>query len=69
MSTPHDQGSPLKPASLHTCNANAALAEEIAGQLGLQLSPLEISRFSNDNLHVKICDNVRERDVFVVQPF
>ncbi len=33
------------------------------------LSPVEISRFSNDNLHVQVQDNVRERDVFVVQSF
>lgn len=33
------------------------------------LSPLSISRFSNDNLFVKIEENVRELDVFVVQSF
>jgi ribose-phosphate pyrophosphokinase len=33
------------------------------------LSQLEISRFSNDNLHVQVRENVRERDVFVVQSF
>jgi ribose-phosphate pyrophosphokinase len=50
-------------------NSNRLLAAEICGQLGLALSPLEISRFSNDNLHVQILENVRERDVFVVQSF
>ncbi len=29
MTTPQDQGSPLKPASLHTCRANAALAAQL----------------------------------------
>ncbi|MDR1662009.1 MAG: ribose-phosphate pyrophosphokinase [Azoarcus sp.] len=51
------------------CNANDALAREICLRLGLPLSQLEISRFSNDNLHVQILENVRERDVFVLQPF
>ena len=54
---------------IFACNSNRPLAEEICARLGMQLSPLEISRFSNDNLRVQILDNVRERDVFVVQPF
>lgn len=54
---------------IFACNANRALADEICQRLGLELSPLEISRFSNDNLRVQVQDNVRERDVFVVQPF
>lgn len=54
---------------LFSCNANPVLAQSIAQRLGVALSPLEISRFSNDNLHVQVRENVRERDVFVVQPF
>ncbi|KAA3654607.1 MAG: ribose-phosphate pyrophosphokinase [Proteobacteria bacterium] len=50
-------------------NANEPLAREICSRLGIALSPLEISRFSNDNLHVQVMANVRERDVFVVQSF
>jgi len=54
---------------IFACNSNRALAGEICEQLGMRLSPLDISRFSNDNLRVQILDNVRERDVFVVQSF
>jgi ribose-phosphate pyrophosphokinase len=54
---------------IFSCNSNCALTAEICERLGLAPSPLEISRFSNDNLHVQIHDNVRERDVFVVQSF
>ncbi|MDR2092841.1 MAG: ribose-phosphate pyrophosphokinase [Azoarcus sp.] len=50
-------------------NASDALAREICHRLGLALSRIEISRFSNDNLHVQILENVRERDVFVLQSF
>lgn len=50
-------------------NSNRALAQEICEHLRLELSPLSISRFSNDNLFVQIEENVRERDVFVVQSF
>lgn len=48
-------------------NSNPALAAEICECLEIQLSGLEISRFSNDNLFVQVKENVRERDVFVVQ--
>ncbi len=54
---------------IFACNSNRALAGEICEHLGMRLSPLDISRFSNDNLRVQILDNVRERDVFVVQSF
>ena len=47
--------------------SNPDLAEEICASLGIQRSSLTISRFSNDNLSVQIDENVRERDVFVVQ--
>jgi ribose-phosphate pyrophosphokinase len=50
-------------------NANPRLASEICGHLGIRPGRLEISRFSNDNLLVRILENVRERDVFVVQSF
>ncbi|QID19551.1 ribose-phosphate pyrophosphokinase [Nitrogeniibacter mangrovi] len=51
------------------CGSNRALAAEIGRILDIPVSPLEISRFSNDNLHVQVQANVRERDVFVVQSF
>jgi ribose-phosphate pyrophosphokinase len=50
-------------------NSNLPLAREICGHIGIQLSPLEISRFSNDNYFVRVMTNVRERDVFVIQSF
>lgn len=50
-------------------SANPELANEICDNLNVSLNQLKISRFSNDNLHVQVMDNVRERDVFVVQPF
>jgi len=50
-------------------SSNPALATEVCFHLGLQLSKLKVSRFSNDNLFVQVMENVRERDVFVVQSF
>lgn len=49
--------------------ANPQLAKDICKTLGIPLSSLNVSRFSNDNLFVQIQENVREKDVFVVQPF
>jgi ribose-phosphate pyrophosphokinase len=54
---------------IFACNSNEPLAREICSRLGMPLSQLDISRFSNDNLHVQVLENVRERDVFVVQSF
>jgi ribose-phosphate pyrophosphokinase len=50
-------------------NSNQPLAQEIAHHLNLPLSELKIVRFANDNLFVQVMENVRERDVFVVQSF
>lgn len=50
-------------------NSNQALAQEICQHLGLPMSGLDIVRFANDNLFVQVLENVRERDVFVIQSF
>jgi ribose-phosphate pyrophosphokinase len=50
-------------------NSNRELAQEICQHLDLPLGQLDIVRFSNDNLFVQVQENVRERDVFVVQSF
>lgn len=50
-------------------NSNQPLADEICNHLNLPASPLRIVRFANDNLFVQVLENVRERDVFVVQSF
>ena len=51
-----------------TGNANRKLAESIANYLGLPLSDLEVSRFSDGEIKVKINESMRGADVFVVQP-
>jgi ribose-phosphate pyrophosphokinase len=51
-----------------TGNGNPALAQEICDHLGIPLGKATIIRFSNENIFVQIEENVRERDVFVVQP-
>jgi ribose-phosphate pyrophosphokinase len=51
-----------------TGNGNPQLAQAICDNLNIPLSQAKIRRFSNENIFVQICENVRERDVFVVQP-
>jgi ribose-phosphate pyrophosphokinase len=53
---------------LFTGNANPALTREIAAALGVELGRAKVSRFSDGEVDVEIQQNVRARDVFVVQP-
>jgi ribose-phosphate pyrophosphokinase len=49
-------------------NAHPALAKAIAEYLGIPLGAAEVMQFSNENTFVRILENVRERDIFIVQP-
>ncbi|MGC9456029.1 MAG: ribose-phosphate diphosphokinase, partial [Halothiobacillaceae bacterium] len=49
-------------------NANAALAERIVESLDLQLGKANVTKFSDGEVFVEILENVRGRDVFIVQP-
>jgi ribose-phosphate pyrophosphokinase len=53
---------------LFTGNANRVLAQEIASHLGVELGQADVGRFSDGEVTVEIRQNVRARDVFVVQP-
>jgi ribose-phosphate pyrophosphokinase len=50
-------------------NAHPTLAKEVCDYLKIPLGRAEIFEFKNENIFVRILENVRERDVFVVQPF
>ena len=49
-------------------NANPELARKIARYLGMEPGKAEVFQFANENIFVQILDNVREKDVFIVQP-
>ncbi len=51
-----------------TGNANPDLAAEIAGHLSLPLGKAVVGQFSDGEVMTEIQENVRGRDVFVVQP-
>ena len=48
--------------------ANLPLAEKIMASIGGRLGDINIRRFPDGETHVKIVDNVRGEDVFIVQP-
>ena len=51
-----------------TGNAHPDLAQEISDYLGISLGNCEVFQFTNENTFVRILENVRERDAFIVQP-
>jgi ribose-phosphate pyrophosphokinase len=53
---------------IFTGNANRPLAEEICNSLKLPLGHSSVSRFSDGEVYFQILENVRGKDVFVIQP-
>ncbi|NBC49180.1 MAG: ribose-phosphate diphosphokinase [Gammaproteobacteria bacterium] len=49
-------------------NANPALASEIVAHLGLPLGKAVVGQFSDGEVMTEIQENVRGRDIFIVQP-
>jgi len=56
-----------RPLKIFSGSSHPLLAQEICDHLGLPLGKATTTRFSNENLKIKIEENVREQDVFVVQ--
>lgn len=53
---------------LFTGNANVALANDISHHLKIPLGKASVGRFSDGEIAVEIQENVRGRDVFIIQP-
>jgi len=49
-------------------SAHPALAQAVVEYLGMPLGKCEVFEFSNENIFVRILENVRQRDTFVIQP-
>jgi ribose-phosphate pyrophosphokinase len=58
----------LDDLKVFTGNANPALAQGICDYMEMPLGKAEVFQFSNENIFVRILENVRECDVFVIQP-
>ncbi len=50
-----------------TGNANPALAQEVAQHLGIALGRADVGRFSDGEVMLELLENVRGKDVFVLQ--
>ena len=49
-------------------NAHPQLARDVCDYLKIPLGQAEMFKFANDNTFVRILENVRQRDVFIIQP-
>ena len=53
---------------IFTGTANPKLAADVASHLGIPLGKMSVGRFSDGEVMVEINENVRGKDVFVLQP-
>lgn len=53
---------------LFSGRANPELANKIAKHIGVPLGKMELSSFSDKEMYVRINENVRGKDVFLIQP-
>src|SRR5438876_3308223 len=66
--SPRAEGEPVYGGlSVYTGNAHPTFARDICRALEMPLGAAEVFKFANDNIFVKVNENVREHDVFVVQ--
>ncbi len=54
--------------AVFTGNAHRSLAEAVCRHLEMPLGDCEVFEFSNEEVFVRYLDNIRERDVFIIQP-
>src|SRR5512135_1585925 len=59
---------PRAPLLVMSGSANRPLAEELAQHLDTELCQVTLRRFADGELFVKIDENVRGRDVYIIQP-
>ena len=58
----------LDELKIFTGNSHPALAESVCQYLDIPIGQAEVFKFANDNTFVRIQENVRQRDVFIIQP-
>lgn len=52
---------------LISCNANRPLAQRIADRLDMRLTDTEVKTFKDREVFVKVNENVRGQDVYIIQ--
>tara|TARA_B100000809_G_scaffold133108_1_gene130859 strand:- start:659 stop:1633 length:975 start_codon:yes stop_codon:yes gene_type:complete len=68
MRNPQGAAMSVENMILFTGNANPGLASEMAHRIGIGLGHAQVGQFSDGEVNVEIMENVRDRDVFVIQP-
>ena len=58
----------LDDLKVFTGNGHPELAQSVCNYLDIPLGQAEVFKFANDNTFVRIHENIRQRDVFIVQP-
>jgi len=58
----------VKDIVIFSGSAHQTFANQICEHLGTRVSPVRLSRFSNDCLQAQLLTNVRQRDVYIIQP-
>ena len=58
----------MKEVKIFSGTSNVELAEKIARKLDLALGDVQIVRFKDGEVYVRVDETVRGRDVFVIQP-
>ncbi len=59
---------PFQQMSVLTGNAHGQLAQDVCGYLNIPVGQAEVFKFGNDNTFVRILENIRQKDVFIIQP-
>jgi len=59
---------PFRDLAVFSGNAHRALAESVCKHLEIPLGDCEVFAFSNEEIFVRFLDNIREKDVFLIQP-
>ena len=59
---------PFDELKVFTGNGHPHLAQAVCDYLGIPIGKAEAFKFSNDNTFVRILENIRQRDVFIIQP-
>lgn len=60
---------PFEELRVFSGTAHTVLANDVCHYLGIPMGKSDVFKFTNDNTFVQFQENIRERDVFIIQPF
>ena len=59
----------LEKLKIFSGTAHPTLTQEVCAYVDIPVGKATVSKFSNDNTFVQYQENIREQDVFIIQPF